>query len=166
LVRRAEVICKRLNAGLFASEHRRPKGKQPSGTGIAQAVSRNAALERLAVAALARLKPPVSLTRDWRQMLAYRRKLIDELDTLVSYIATRNTRAMQSLAVSKLQVRKKLLQLATRDGFKDCAHVGSDPSTRLPPQPRPAHKGLHRTSASRTRSLRSSPTERRRRASA
>jgi hypothetical protein len=148
----------------LASERKRPEGKQPRGASVVQSTSHNAALERLAVAALARLKPPASLARDWRQMLAYRRKLIDELDALAGDVKTNNKRAVQSLALSKLQVHKKLLQLAARDGFKDCAHVGSDPSTLSRPQPQPRPQpppnGGHRTPVSRTRSLRSSLADR------
>lgn len=115
----ADRICRRLNTTLA---HNRASQKANNGMAI---TLRNAALERATVAQLRVLTPPPALAADWKQMNAYRQTLADELLKLVRDTQTADTKARQVLAVSKLRVHRLLLELASRDGFKDCAQVGT-----------------------------------------
>jgi len=119
LVARADAICRRLNTEIVATN--------PSKLQIRKIVSltpQRVALERTALKELSKLAPPASIARDWRQMMAYRKTLIEELIRLGRYAKANDTQSIKSLAVSKKRVHQRLFATATRDGFKDCARVG------------------------------------------
>lgn len=115
MVVRADAICRRLNTQIEAN-----KQASLSATEIARFAPRNAALEKTALKELSKLKPPASIARDWRQVIAYRRTLMEELAKLGRYAKANNTQAIHKLSESKKRVHQKLLTIAKRDGFKDC----------------------------------------------
>jgi hypothetical protein len=121
LVGNADAICKRVDAVLVTSG--RGSHDLPA---IARSASRNAALERAALAELDKLKPPASLARDWGQIIAYRRTLARELIELGRDAKANDRRGVQALAVTKKRIHDKLFALATRDGFKYCSQVSAD----------------------------------------
>lgn len=119
VIAKADAICRRVNGELTAA----PPGFAISQ--IARSAPRNAALEERAIAELNRIRPPAALARDWRQIIAYRQILAQELLKLVRYAKANDARAIQTLAASKKRVHQELSRLAARDGFKDCARLNA-----------------------------------------
>lgn len=117
---KADAICRRLNNELTAAP---PRGVEASQ--IARSAPHNAALEQRAIVELTRITPPTALAGDWRQMIAYRQTLADDLLKLARYAKANDAVSMQALAVSKKRAHQKLSELATRDGFNDCAHLSA-----------------------------------------
>ena len=137
LIAKADAICRRLNVELAATASTGSEAHQ-----LALSAPRHAALERHALAQLGKLAVPASLARDWRQILAYRQTLAEELVKLARYAKTNDTRAIQALGASKKRVHQKLTELATRDGFKDCSTIGAGGGLKqLFHTLRPAHRG-------------------------
>jgi hypothetical protein len=119
LIARADVICGRLNTKFAAGK--------ATGVGmreIARFAPPHAALEWTALAELSKLAPPPSIARDWRQMIAYRRTLAEELVELGQDAKANDAAAIKALTASKKRVHGELLTTATRAGFKDCSRVG------------------------------------------
>lgn len=127
----ASAICTRVNEQIGAATG------LLNAREIARTSLRNAGLEFQAVAALARLTPPSSLARDWRQMIAYRRTLASELLALGHAGQTNNAASIRALALSKRSVHQKLSALASRDGIAECgatsARRGRSPAQRSLP---------------------------------
>lgn len=119
LIARADAICRRLNAQIKANKQSSLRLNE-----IARFAPRNAALEATALKELSKLTPPASIARDWHQVIAYRRTLMEELVKLGRYAKANNARAIHKLAASKKRVHQKLLATATRNGFKDCPQIG------------------------------------------
>lgn len=119
LVAQADAICKRINAEIASV-----KAKSKSTPEILRIVPRNLALEQKAVSELSTLNPPVSLVHDWRQILGYRRTLVNQLAELVRDAKRHDASAVKALVSSKTRVHELLRQAATHSGFKDCARVG------------------------------------------
>jgi hypothetical protein len=118
-IAKADEICRGVNIELAAIKPK-SKGLQE----VARLTPRNVALEEGALAKLAKLNPPSSLAHDWQQMLGYRRVLADELSKLVGSARQEDAAALKALTASKKRTHASLGELATRDGFKDCATVG------------------------------------------
>jgi hypothetical protein len=106
---------------------------------IARIDPHHAVLEQTATSELARLTPPPSLAHDWRLILAYRRRLANELATLARAAARKDATAIQALAASKKQLHLQLRRLATRDGFKECAEAHAISSSTSPSAAHPLH---------------------------
>jgi hypothetical protein len=118
-IAKADAICARLNSQI--------SGREPSKitmSEIARLSLAHATLEQKALNELTRLVPPSSLAGDWKRIIAYRRTLIDELIKFAQYAKANDTRAVQTLSVSKEQVHRKLTATAKRAGFTACARVG------------------------------------------
>jgi hypothetical protein len=141
LIATADAICERLDARLA-----RTTPVHLDSRTIARSAPQNAALERAALTELGKLAPPASLADDWKQIIAYRRTLADELARLGRYAKANDTRAVKALAVSKKRVHEKLFALAARDGFRVCSQVSTGRSTK-PTGPSPPPTRATRTSA-------------------
>jgi hypothetical protein len=141
----ADAICKRLNAELTPNT-----SAHLSGTELARSTLRNAALERAVLARLSKLTVPASLADGWKQLLSDRRTLVAELVMLAQSVKSNDTEKLHALAVSKFRLHQKLRETASRDGFKDCSHVGPLLPTggSQPPTPSQAQK-IHATTLSR-----------------
>jgi hypothetical protein len=135
LIATADAICQRLDARLASATPVHLDSRT-----IARSAPQNAALERAAVTELAKLGPPASLAEDWKQIIAYRRTLADELAALGRFAKANDTRAIKALAVTKKRVHEKLFVLAAHDGFRVCSQVGTGhrdrPTGPSPPTPR------------------------------
>jgi hypothetical protein len=131
LIASADAICRRFNKELTGAS-------RPQASKVARTAPRNAALEQRAVAELSKLTPPASLARDWKQIIAYRRTLAEELVTLARDAKADNVQGMQALAASKKRVHDELTKLAAHDGFTDCSSVGTANIGKLFPTLRPA----------------------------
>jgi len=118
LIAKADAICKRLDAHLIAA----PPGHLDL-SAIARSAPHNAELERHVVASLSKLIPPVTMTHDWAQIIAYRRTLTEELLKLGRAAKAGDRAAVEALGASKKRVHEGLYALATRDGFKSCAEA-------------------------------------------
>lgn len=132
LISSADEICRRFNSRLISTA-------RSESSNIAREAPRNAAIELQAVGALSKLSPPASLARDWAQILAYRRKLAQELVALARAAKAGDAAGIRALGASKKRVRQKLTQLAARDGFKDCTSVGTLSVSTLFPTLHPRH---------------------------
>jgi hypothetical protein len=144
LIATADAICERLDARLASTTPVHLDSRT-----IARSAPQNAALERAALTELVKLAPPASLADDWRQIIAYRLTLADELARLGRYAKANDTRAVKALAVSKKRVHEKLFALATHDGFRVCSQVGTGRSTKptgpSPPPPRGTRTSIGRS---------------------
>jgi len=125
LIATADAICERLDARLASTTSVHLDSRT-----IARSAPQNAALERAALTELAKLARPASLADDWRQIIAYRLTLADELARLGRYAKANDTRAVKAVAVSKRRVHEKLFALATHDGFHVCSQVGARRGTK------------------------------------
>jgi hypothetical protein len=119
-VARADGICRTTNAELARTT---PKGRGPAN--IAAAVVENETIERSSNSRLAQLTAPAELASTWTRMLAYRRRLADQLGSLAAAARREATASVKALSASKKRVHGELHELAARAGFKDCAKVGS-----------------------------------------
>lgn len=115
----ADAICRRVNAKLVVA-----LPKHFSMRAVASVSPRNAALEQKAVSELAELDPPASIAREWRQVIAYRSELANELTQLGRAAKAGNMAAVKRLAASKTSVRKKLFALGQHLGFSACQELG------------------------------------------
>ncbi len=118
LIGMADTICKRLDTKLATVNPANLSAGE-----IARFAPPRAVLERTALAELSKLTPPASIARDWGQVIAYRRTLMEELFKLGRYAKIDDTSGIRALAVSKKRVHQQLLAVATRDGFKYCSGV-------------------------------------------
>lgn len=118
LIARADTICKRLDTKLAAISPANLSMRE-----IARFAPPRAALEQAAVMELSKLAPPASIARDWQQLIAYRRTLMEELFELGRDAKANDAAGIRALSASKKLVHQKLLTVATRDGFKYCSAV-------------------------------------------
>jgi hypothetical protein len=119
LIAKADAICRRLNTELARLE-----SKGLSTSEIAGAVPAHVTLERAALQELSKLTPPAALAGDWRQVIADRQTLAEELVELGRVARTNDAARIRALAVSKKRTHGALHATATRAGFKDCSQVG------------------------------------------
>jgi hypothetical protein len=124
LIARADAICNHLNIQLTAYEAIRPKETGTVEQEIVRRVPINEALERRALRELAKLAPPPSLAHDWDTMQGYRQALISQLRAFVREARRHDTQAVKAVYAAKKNFHGKLTTVATRDGFKDCSHLG------------------------------------------
>lgn len=114
----ADALCQRLNSALVL--HRGTPGAS-----LVTSTLRNAAVERRVVEQLSRLRPPAWMARDWHEMNADKRTLAQDLVRFAGFARKHDAHAMRTLALSKLRMHKRLLRLASGDGFAACAQVGT-----------------------------------------
>lgn len=119
LIARADAICRQLNTEIIATKLANLSARE-----IARGVPRNAALEQRALTELSKLRPPASIARSWRQVIAYRTTLMEELVKLGRDAKANDAAGIQTLTASKKRVHGELSTTARRAGFKDCSQVG------------------------------------------
>jgi hypothetical protein len=119
LIARADAICDMINAELLSATTRSEATAE-----IVRVTSKHKAIEQAGVEELSQLTPPAALASDWRSMLASRRKLAEELATLITDAKKHDSVGIQALAKAKQRERAQLLAIATRDGFNNCGRVG------------------------------------------
>jgi hypothetical protein len=120
-VAHAEAVCRRLNDRLDASAAH----KDESLTAIARNARQHAELERRAALELGGLAAPRALARDWERIVAYRRALASELVTLAHTLNAGQNPKTSGLLAAKSTAHAAMSKIARRDGFVDCAKVGS-----------------------------------------
>jgi len=119
MVIKAEAICAQLSIQLTLAH-----ANSSSAQEIVRHVPQRAAAEQSAVAELAKLKPPASLATAWREILAYRRTLADELIQLVQAAKRNDSAAIRALGASKARVHAQLLVAAQRAKIPYCGQTG------------------------------------------
>jgi len=117
LVAAADPICRHLNSRVVLA-------LTLSSQKIASAASRNAVLERAALAELEKLTAPASIAVQWQQILAYRRTLAQQLPTLARYERSNDTKAANALIASKRHLHRQLQVAASQLGMTACARLG------------------------------------------
>jgi hypothetical protein len=125
----ADAVCRKFNGALESTK----------GTTVA-GVLHNATIERGAIAELAKLGAPASLSADWKRMSAYRQTLLKQLLDLAKSLERGQTADAKTLAAEKLRVHRELSELGARDGFMDCRQVGI-PLTKPLSAPSPSSSG-------------------------
>jgi hypothetical protein len=129
-----DVLCRRLNQALD-----RDRAGQRSGTAVAVTV-RHAALERGTAERLRKLVPPMQLAGDWKRMNVYRQTLADGLLALVRVSQRHDATGRRTVSAAKARAHQGLFNLAVRDGFRDCARVGTSFKVRAA-SPSPGTQG-------------------------
>lgn len=79
--------------------------------------------EHQAIARLQALKPPASLSTDWRQMLAGIEVLANDATQIGEHARAHDYKAIVSLTASGRKVRETLIPIASRDGFTYCGRT-------------------------------------------
>jgi len=114
LIAKADAICYRVNA-------ERSSNRIRSNQSIVTSVPRLAAYEQKAYAELGRLVPPASIAGEWKQLVAAATALAADTKKVGEYAQAGNSSgAGGSLAASNLDIQK-MIAVAHRNGFKDCA---------------------------------------------
>ncbi|MGH2879517.1 MAG: hypothetical protein ACRDK4_07935 [Solirubrobacteraceae bacterium] len=91
---------------------------------IAGIASHRASVEQTALSDLRGLTPPASMAHDYRQMLAARQTLIEDVTKLGADAAANNTQAEQPLYSSSTAVVRQMAATAQSNGFKYCGELG------------------------------------------
>jgi hypothetical protein len=117
LIARGDAICQRLNAEFSAA----PPVRGPQD--IARISPQRAAMERTVAAELSRLTPPSSITRDWQQIIAYRRMLAEDTIKLGEYAKANNIEGMRLVFYSSVSLQERLLATGKHDGFTNCSRL-------------------------------------------
>jgi hypothetical protein len=116
LIVQADAICKRRNAALSALPLKSPNAHE-----VELFAAKSVALDEAALAELSRLSAPASLASDWQQILGYTSGLRGDMVKLREDAKHNDTKPIVALGQSTASLKKKLLAVATRAGFKDCA---------------------------------------------
>lgn len=119
LVAQADRICRKGNVQLARSS---VKGKQAAEA--ADVIVDNERIERRVAGELAKLSPPAELAPALGRVVAYRRTLANQLGDFAVLARRKATASFPALAKKKLQAHKRLQEVASRAGFKDCAKIG------------------------------------------
>jgi hypothetical protein len=114
----ATAICKRLNTEL-ETHHVVPNSQQR----ILDITERRLALERKALAELSSLTPPATIARYWRQILALRQSIIDDLEKLHADALSGNSAAEKSVFKGSTGIEERTVAPARRAGVTTCAYV-------------------------------------------
>jgi hypothetical protein len=117
LVVKADAICAQLNIELNKDRVRTEQD-------IVRVVPHRVTIEQAALAELSKLRPPISLARDYQQMLATRRTLIEDTSRLGSDAAAKDSQAVQVAFSSGTALIRQMAVTARRDGFKYCGQLG------------------------------------------
>jgi len=117
-IAKADAICKQLDVELA-----NPKPKSTSFRELALLVPHRAALEQAAVTELRRLTPPSSFGQEWREIIAYRQALAEELAKLGQSAKAKDAKAIKAISLSKIRMHRLLRTLAARNGFAYCGQI-------------------------------------------
>ena len=118
LIARADAICARRNTAIDAVKLPGTKPKD-----IESFAARSTVLEQTAFLELGRLRPPASMARDWQQILADSRTLLEYVVKLDEYGEYNEIRLIPALAHSTQTVKHRLQVTATHAGFKHCSRL-------------------------------------------
>jgi hypothetical protein len=130
----AAAICSRLSRAITD-----PKGTVLNLKSLARLAPRHAALEKKAVKELSALTAPASVAADWLRILAYRRRLAEELAKLGHAARADDVAGINRLGAVKKRLYKDLSSLATHDGVSACAKAGKSPAATIVRPPLARH---------------------------
>jgi hypothetical protein len=116
----AEAICERASAELAAEKQVR-KRRHRGASEIVRVTPKQTAIEMRAVRELEALTPPPSESAAWREIIALRRKLADELVTLERDTDTGDLAGVRALTTAKGRVHAKLVKTAFAATLSGCA---------------------------------------------
>lgn len=120
MVPEAKAICKKFDEKISASKPHVVGGRTSTHELALNALA-NAKLEKEAITELVRLHPPASLSRQWRQLIAYRQALANELIAIGHYWEANDLAKIKALAASKKAEHQALAAVASRAGLQACA---------------------------------------------
>jgi hypothetical protein len=116
LIAKADAICYRVNVERSANRIRSIKS-------IATTIPHLVAYEQAAFTELGHLVPPTSMSSDWKVIVSSANALASDTKKVGEEVQTGNSSAAgQSLSASNLDLQK-MLSVAQRNGFKDCAQI-------------------------------------------
>jgi hypothetical protein len=130
----AAAICSRLSRAITD-----PKGTVLNPKSLARLAPRHAALEEKAVKELSALTAPASIAADWLRIVAYRRRLAEELAKLSRAAKADDVAGINRLGAVKKSLHKELSSLAAHDGISACGKAGHSPARAIVRPPSAPH---------------------------
>jgi len=114
----AEAICTRVNDKI-ALEHKTVKTLRE----LAVAASNLALTEQTGLNELTKLEVPAAIAHEWRQILVYRRTLVDNLNKLSVEAQHNEIAKFHIVNASTSTAEHGLLAVGTQAGLKECARA-------------------------------------------
>jgi hypothetical protein len=90
---------------------------------IVRIAPRRAAAEQAAVVELSKLTPPASMAGQYRQIVAARRGIAEDIAKVGEYAASKNHPQERRLLLASARLIVQMRATAQRSGFKDCAQI-------------------------------------------
>ncbi len=115
-IARADAICARTNAELYASPVTKAQG-------YAIVAPQYAVYFRTETAELSKLTPPTPMANDWRQIVGGFQMVSEDLAKVGENLQKHAAKAAGSLFTAANTTREHIIAIAARDGFKDCARA-------------------------------------------
>jgi hypothetical protein len=116
LIAQADAICKRRKAALAVVPLKSARAPE-----VERFAAQSAAIDETALTELSRLSAPAAIASEWQQILGYTTELRGEMVKLREDAKHDNTKPISALSQATDTIKQKLLAVATRAGFKDCA---------------------------------------------
>jgi hypothetical protein len=118
LIAKADLICRRVNA-------KRARTKYASAADYARLVPALAEYQQAAVAAMRELVAPASMRSSWNQMVSDAQQFADSVVKFGEYAKANKLREVTSVSIAGMKANERLMALAKRKGFVDCAGIHS-----------------------------------------
>ncbi len=116
LIAKADLICKRVNARHAVSSF-------DSKSAYTRLLPPLAAYQLAAVAAMRRLTPPASMAAAWQQMVGDALIFAQAVKKLGEDARANDLKAGRAVSLAGAQANTRMLAIAQREGFQDCAHA-------------------------------------------
>jgi hypothetical protein len=114
LIAQGDTICYRLNAKRSSTRISRPQD-------YAREIPALAAYELTGAEEMAKLAPPATMARDWRQMFASAQQIAVITNRFGMTAATKNEKLIRKEDIEIGNAQTRLVSAAKHAGFKDCA---------------------------------------------
>jgi hypothetical protein len=114
LIAAADLICRRVNAKHAATTF-------SSRASLARLLPMLAAYQQEADSAMRKLTPPASMAKSWKEMVADATTFTTAMAKLGEYVKANNVKGGYSVSHAGARANERLLAIAKREGFTDCA---------------------------------------------
>ncbi len=127
LIAQADPICKRVNARVASANAALGNVKTIRGAHTLQLVAQTgialAEYEHHAVAQLSALKAPSSVAKDWKTLLSGMQQEANYTAQLAIEAKAKNAALGEETIAQSRALQKKLIAIATHDGFQHCGRL-------------------------------------------
>lgn len=122
-IAKADAICRGVYNNLKSNSVRnnRLARRRHTGPNLVLLAAQDAAYQKGANAELERLMPPSSLGRDWKEIIAGAHTLAADTAKIGEDIRAKRDAVARAVISASGELRQRVLAVARRDGFKDCA---------------------------------------------